>query len=136
MCRSSNPNNSNPSNVGKTASPPTGGAEELATDETWIKTFDVNAFARDIRDLGERLRAQQGDADVQHLHKMVRWSNLCAAVGFLTMGYVVNPVAVVALSTWTFSRWTMIGTYFVVGECGVIVTVGGSGVDYGDPLSR
>jgi fatty acid desaturase len=108
MCRSSNPNNSNPSNVGKTASPPTGGAEELATDETWIKTFDVNAFARDIRDLGEQLRAQQGDADVQHLHKMVRWSNLCAAVGFLTMGYVVNPVAVVALSTWTFSRWTMI----------------------------
>jgi fatty acid desaturase len=113
MCRSSNPNNSNPSNVGKTASPPTGGAEELATDETWIKTFDVNAFARDIRDLGERLRAQQGDADVQHLHKMVRWSNLCAAVGFLTMGYVVNPVAVVALSTWTFSRWTMIGTYLL-----------------------
>jgi fatty acid desaturase len=76
--------------------------------EAWIKTFDLNAFAKDIRELGDTLEKQQGDDDVRHLNKMIMWSNLCAAVGFLTMGMSVNIVAIVALSTWTFTRWTMI----------------------------
>lgn len=82
----------------------------LKDDEEWIKKFDVNEFAADIRDLGERLKKEQGPDDVRHLHKMVMWSNICALVGFATMGFSVNLVAIVALSTWTFSRWTMIGT--------------------------
>jgi len=33
---------------------------------------------------------------------------MCALVGILTMGFGINPVSIIALSTWTFSRWTMI----------------------------
>lgn len=81
---------------------------ELREDEAWIETFDINAFAKDIKELGDKLDAQQGEADVKHLQKMVGWCNMLAAVGFLTMGIGVNPVAIVCLSTWTFARWTMI----------------------------
>ena len=40
------------------------------------------------------------------------WSNMCAFTGILTMGLNAGPLvkllAIVSLSTWTFSRWTMI----------------------------
>jgi fatty acid desaturase len=39
---------------------------------------------------------------------MVLWSNMCGIIGFLTMGFGVNPVAIIGLSTFTFTRWTMI----------------------------
>jgi hypothetical protein len=41
---------------------------------------------------------------------MCLWSNGCAAVGLLTIGLFgrVNPVAIVGLSLYTFTRWTMI----------------------------
>ena len=65
--------------------------------------------------LGKRLEAEQGPADAAHLNKIRRWSALCGAVGVATMAVPgpaallgVNPVAVAALSLWSFSRWTMI----------------------------
>ena len=80
--------------------------------------MDVEAFGRDIRAIGRRWWAQQGDADVAHLRKMCRWSNACGFIGLATMGFgfgfggnacvMVNPLAVVALSLWTFSRWATI----------------------------
>lgn len=84
------------------------GASELKKGDEWIAKFDLNAFAADIRELGETLEKQQGEADVKHLNKMIMWSNMCALVGFVTMGLGVNIVSIMALSTWTFSRWTMI----------------------------
>jgi fatty acid desaturase len=86
----------------------TSAARPADPSEAWIKKFDLNAFANDIRELGDKLEKQQGEADVRHLNKMVMWSNICALVGFLTMGVSVNIVAIFALSTWTFARWTMI----------------------------
>jgi fatty acid desaturase len=83
-------------------------AEQLQKGDEWIPSFDIKEFTREIRELGEKLEAQQGDADVVHLNKIVGWSNMCAAIGMLTMGLSVNLVSIVALSTWTFSRWTMI----------------------------
>lgn len=80
----------------------------LDEDEEWIDTFDLHSFTKDIRELGDQLEKEQGEADVRHLNKMIMWSNLCAAVGFITMGLGVNIVSIVALSTWTFTRWTMI----------------------------
>jgi fatty acid desaturase len=82
--------------------------EKLQKGDEWIEKFDVQAFTADIRKLGETLEKQQGEADVRHLNKIVGWSNLCAAVGFFTMGFGVNLISIIALSTWTFSRWTMI----------------------------
>mmetsp|Transcript_25224 Transcript_25224/g.35556 ORF Transcript_25224/g.35556 Transcript_25224/m.35556 type:complete len:428 (+) Transcript_25224:56-1339(+) len=81
---------------------------ELKEGEEWIKTFDINAFRADIKALGDKLEAQQGEDDVRHLNKIVGWSNMCAAAGILTMGFGVNIFSIFMLSTWTFARWTMI----------------------------
>jgi fatty acid desaturase len=85
-----------------------GKKEILQKGDEWIEQFDLAAFTEDIRKLGEVLEKNQGDADVAHLKKIVRWSNTCLLVGFLTMGFRVNLLSALALSTWTFSRWTMI----------------------------
>lgn len=81
---------------------------KLQQCDQWVAKFDVTGFAAEIRELGEKLEKGQGEADVRHLNKMVMWSNICALVGLATMGWRVNPISVIALSTWTFSRWTMI----------------------------
>jgi len=84
------------------------GSEPLQRDDEWIAKVDYESFAADIRKLGEELEKNQGESDVKHLHKMVSWSNMCAVCGLLTMGFGVNLFSIVMLSTWTFSRWTMI----------------------------
>jgi len=86
---------------------PTSGVELKKGDE-WIEKFDFEGFAQEIRALGKKLENEQGPADVAHLNKMIMWSNTCAAVGLLTMGFGVNPISVIGLSLYTFSRWTMI----------------------------
>eukprot|EP00546_Thalassionema_frauenfeldii_P005114 CAMPEP_0178912554 /NCGR_PEP_ID=MMETSP0786-20121207/10334_1 /TAXON_ID=186022 /ORGANISM="Thalassionema frauenfeldii, Strain CCMP 1798" /LENGTH=423 /DNA_ID=CAMNT_0020585163 /DNA_START=193 /DNA_END=1464 /DNA_ORIENTATION=- len=88
--------------------PPLTKENVLKEDEKWIPKFDLAAFTADIHALGKKLEKEQGEDDVRHLRKMVSWSNMCAFVGFITMGLCVNPISVVALSLFTFSRWTMI----------------------------
>ena len=84
-------------------------AAQIAPEDEWIAKLDVPAFKADIKELGDRLSAGQGEEDVRHLEKIIRWSNFCGAVGVLTCWMRPNPVSIVALSTWTLSRWTMIG---------------------------
>jgi len=86
------------------------GAEQLKVEDEWIKDFDVEGFTAEIKALGDRLERGQGKDDYNHLCKMIAWSNMCAAVGFFTMGFSVNIVSIFALSTWTCTRWTMIHT--------------------------
>jgi len=81
---------------------------ELKKEDTWIGDLDIAAFREDIKKLGDELEKNQGVEDVRHLNKMVMWSNTCGLVGFLAMGFSVNLLAIVGLSTFTFSRWTMI----------------------------
>jgi len=83
-------------------------AMTLKKEDEWIATVDYEAFASDIRKLGEELEKNQGEADVKHLNKMIGWSNACAFLGLVTMGLGINMFSIVMLSTWTFSRWTMI----------------------------
>jgi fatty acid desaturase len=61
-----------------------------------------------MKRLGDELERNQGEADVHHLNKMILWSNVLGLVGMMTMGFGVGIVPVVALSTFTFTRWTMI----------------------------
>jgi fatty acid desaturase len=82
--------------------------EKLEKEDQWLEKFDLDAFSKEIRALGKVLEAKQGPADVAHLNKMIMWSNSCAAVGLLSMGFGVNPLTVICLSLYTFSRWTMI----------------------------
>mmetsp|Transcript_4087 Transcript_4087/g.8761 ORF Transcript_4087/g.8761 Transcript_4087/m.8761 type:complete len:430 (+) Transcript_4087:279-1568(+) len=81
---------------------------KLNEGDEWIKDFDLKGFTEEIRALGKKLEAEQGPDDVNHLNRMVSWSNGFAAFGLLTMGFVVNPLTVMGLSLYTFSRWTMI----------------------------
>ena len=62
-----------------------------------------------MQELGKKLEEGQGAADMTHLKKIVMWSDICCAVGLLTMWMTPNIITVIALSLWTFSRWTMIG---------------------------
>lgn len=82
------------------------------SENKWLDNFDLKAFAKDIEELGSVLEAKQGRDDVEHLKKIVMWSNVCAFVGICTMGLDMGIglriLSVCALSTWTFSRWTMI----------------------------
>lgn len=83
-------------------------ASKLGEHEKWLETFDFIGFSKEMRALGKELEADQGDADVAHLKKMIFWSNSCAAVGLLSMGFSVNLVSIVCLSLYTCTRWTMI----------------------------
>jgi len=89
--------------------PPNSAPEpKLAKGDEWVKSLDLEAFTADIKKLGDELEKNQGPADVAHLNKMILWSNICAWVGMLTMGFGVHVVPIVGLSTFTFTRWTMI----------------------------
>eukprot|EP00560_Eucampia_antarctica_P006487 CAMPEP_0197823018 /NCGR_PEP_ID=MMETSP1437-20131217/336_1 /TAXON_ID=49252 ORGANISM="Eucampia antarctica, Strain CCMP1452" /NCGR_SAMPLE_ID=MMETSP1437 /ASSEMBLY_ACC=CAM_ASM_001096 /LENGTH=428 /DNA_ID=CAMNT_0043421953 /DNA_START=100 /DNA_END=1386 /DNA_ORIENTATION=+ len=92
-----------------------GNLVELKKEDEWIGELDIAAFREDIKKLGAELEKNQGSDDVRHLHKMIMWSNLCGLVGFATMGLSVNLLAIVGLSTFTFSRWTMIAHHICHG---------------------
>jgi hypothetical protein len=76
--------------------------------DEWIEHLDLAGFASEIRALGLTLQDAQGKQDYQHLQKMVRWSNICAFIGLVSMGLSINVITIAALSTWTCARWTMI----------------------------
>lgn len=102
MCRKA-PVEQQGSGVSKETSP-----TKLKQGDEWLENFDFQAFRSEIQVLGKKLEAEQGPADVKHLNKMVMWSNVCAAIGLLTMGFGINPISIIGISTFTFSRWTMI----------------------------
>ena len=83
--------------------------------DRWIKDLDYEKFGAEMKALERELNDAHGDEDVEHLQKMVRWSNGAGALGLLTMWLPLNPVSVVALSTWTFSRWAIIAHHTMHG---------------------
>jgi len=80
----------------------------LATDDRWIASLDLNGFAAELKSLGKTLADNQGAADVEHLHKIVRWSRTCTAVGLVTSAVCPNPIAVTALALGCMTRWTIV----------------------------
>lgn len=80
----------------------------LAPEDEWIRHVDMEGFRADVLALGRELKNGQGEEDVQHLHKLVGWSNFFGALGMATVVFPANPVTIAALSLWSFSRWTMI----------------------------
>ncbi len=70
--------------------------------------FSKEAFAADIRALGDELRAECGPADIAHLRKIERWGLLASVVGLATAWIAPNPLSIFALSTGRFARWTMV----------------------------
>ena len=43
------------------------------TNEAWIGQLDLEAFGTDVRELGRKLKAGEGEADLLHLRKLQRW---------------------------------------------------------------
>merc|ERR1719461_1584959 len=84
-------------------------SKQISKEDEWVETLDLRAFRKDLKELGTALERQQGQEDVDHLNKMILWSNLCGVVGLCSMGFFGwNLITMVALSTWTTTRWTMI----------------------------
>nr|BCB67651.1 omega3 desaturase [Parietichytrium sp.] len=82
---------------------------KVAKEDEWIVNLDLAGFGREMRELGDKLRQQQGVADEVHLDKILRWHYAFCIAGFLTMYWQPNLFTVVCLSTGLYSRWVMIG---------------------------
>eukprot|EP00292_Cryptomonas_paramecium_P007218 CAMPEP_0113675388 /NCGR_PEP_ID=MMETSP0038_2-20120614/7984_1 /TAXON_ID=2898 /ORGANISM="Cryptomonas paramecium" /LENGTH=438 /DNA_ID=CAMNT_0000592149 /DNA_START=178 /DNA_END=1494 /DNA_ORIENTATION=- /assembly_acc=CAM_ASM_000170 len=80
----------------------------VAPEHSWVSKLDLDGFKKEVSDLGKRLEKNQGKEDVDHIKKICLWSNTFAAIGLATMWLPPNPVTVIALSMWTFMRWTTI----------------------------
>ena len=77
----------------------------VADHDAWILNLDHESFKKEVAELGARLEEGQGIKDVEHIQKICRWSNGFGMLGLATMWLPVNPITVIALSLWTFSRW-------------------------------
>jgi len=84
-------------------------AKVLAPEDAWLGKFNIEAFRKDIDDLGKKLGANQGPEDVKHLEKIISWSRFCSWFGALTCWIVVNPISIFLMSVGTMTRWTIIG---------------------------
>jgi len=80
----------------------------LGKRDGWIENLDYDAFASDVTALGKELQKSTGEDDVAHLRKILDWRDRAALLGIATMWLPLNPVAIVALSTWTYASWTMV----------------------------
>ena len=87
---------------------PTTTEQALAPEDEWIAKLDYAGFKKEVAELGKRMEKNQGKDDVDHIKKICLWSNTFAAIGLATMWLPPNPITVMALSLWTFSRWTTI----------------------------
>jgi hypothetical protein len=80
----------------------------LEPEDAWIANLDYSGFAKEVSVLGKELRSNTGNDDVDHLYKLVQWRNIAAFVGLSTIWMNPNPITIIALSTWTYSSWSMI----------------------------
>ena len=78
------------------------------SEHAWVAKLDYEGFHKEVNELGKQLLKDTGDADVEHLEKIMKWRDVAAALGVLTMWMAPNPITVAALSTWTYASWTMI----------------------------
>lgn len=81
----------------------------LEPEDRWVANLDYEGFGREVTELGKLLQNESGQDDVDHLNKVVLWRNAAAAIGVLSMWMTPNPITILALSTWTYSSWAMIG---------------------------
>ena len=91
------------------------GAEKLAPEDEWIGSLDLSGFRDEIRALGKELEAGQGPADAAHLRKLMMWTDICGIVGLFSLWATPNPITVLAMSTWIYTRWTMFGHHICHG---------------------
>lgn len=84
-------------------------ATVLAPEDEWISKWDGDSFKEDVKNLGKALADSQGEDDMKHLRKIIRWQRICAWGGTLSAFYCVNPLSIYLISISIMARWTMIG---------------------------
>jgi len=84
-------------------------ATVLAPEDAFIGKMDIEAFRKDIDDLGKKLAANQGPEDTKHLEKIINWSRFCSWFGVFTCWICINPVSIFLMSVGIMTRWTIIG---------------------------
>ena len=50
----------------------------LDSQDAWIEQLDYDGFAKEVASLGKELQQNTGQADVDHLKKIVYWRNIAA----------------------------------------------------------
>lgn len=82
----------------------------------WIAKCDLEGFGQEIKDLGKQLRQGEGQADVDHLEKIMLWSNMClfmgVALSFLP-AYTLVPSVLIGVGI--TARWTMVAHHIIHG---------------------
>lgn len=73
------------------------------------RDIDLAGFARELDALKRDIRAQAGQADLDHLAKMERWGRLCSAAGYATAWLAPNPLSALLISQGRLTRWAMVG---------------------------
>ena len=86
------------------------GIDNAAVDDrdAWIRNLDFEAFGKEVDALGKKLQKEAGDDDVEHLNKILEWRDWACLLGVASMWAAPNPLTILALSTWTYSSWTMV----------------------------
>ena len=69
-------------------------------------SFDLSAFAAELDELHEELKAESGEDDLRHLSRVERVGRLATALGYASAWVAPNPFSVAALSLGTYVRWT------------------------------
>jgi hypothetical protein len=65
---------------------------QLDSRDQWIQNLDYQGFANEVSALGKELQKNAGQADVDHLKKIVGWRNIAAILGVATMWLPPNPM--------------------------------------------
>ncbi len=72
------------------------------------RSFDPDAFARDLSALRAELEAAIGDEDWAHFRRMARWGRACTTLGYATAWIAPNPISAALLSLGTTARWAIV----------------------------
>ena len=103
----------------------------------WRETFDLAAWASEVRAVEKELKADIDQDDVKHLNKILTWANafyfgglaILFATPFLTNAFNaiggVNPIAAFCMSTAICARWTMVGHHVCHGGYNTAQSEGG-----------
>jgi len=92
------------------------GASAVPEHDKWIEQLDLDAFGRDIKELGKKLRAEEGQEHVEHLEKIMMWSNMCLFIGIglsFLPAYCLVPSVLICVGV--TARWTMVGHHVIHG---------------------
>jgi fatty acid desaturase len=73
-----------------------------------ISADTIHALARDLDALRKEFKAKTGQADLDHLQKMERWSRTCSALGLATAWMGPNLITASLIALGKSSRWAML----------------------------